>query len=193
MRTKFLTLAALLVAGAVRAEVVIDGNSGGTTASTAGASFQITFTNTTSNIALTTLQLFSASSGSDSISLSLVNGGTTVTTTASSTNGIFNFVDWLAISSGTSTLTVSDLDVARYYQTNPGSNNITADGTTYGFSSPSSTPITTGQFLNYQLSAVPEPGTMLLGGIAAAVGGAGAWWKRRKQRLAAAEAAATPV
>ena len=44
------------------------------------------------------------------------------------------------------------------------------------------------QFLNYQLSAVPEPGTMLLGGIAAACAVAGVWWK---QRRAAAEAAAT--
>ena len=50
----------------------------------------------------------------------------------------------------------------------------------------------TSGYLRYKLSAVhvPEPGTMLMGGIAAAVGGAGAWWK---QRLAAAEAAATPA
>ena len=29
--------------------------------------------------------------------------------------------------------------------------------------------------------AVPEPGTLLLGGIAAACGGGGVWWKRRKR------------
>jgi hypothetical protein len=31
-------------------------------------------------------------------------------------------------------------------------------------------------------SAVPEPGTLLLGGIAAACGGTGVWWKRRKRQ-----------
>jgi hypothetical protein len=32
-----------------------------------------------------------------------------------------------------------------------------------------------------QIVAVPEPGTLLLGGIAAACGGTGVWWKRRKK------------
>ena len=31
-------------------------------------------------------------------------------------------------------------------------------------------------------AAVPEPGTLLLGGIAACSGAAGAWWKRRKRK-----------
>ena len=35
--------------------------------------------------------------------------------------------------------------------------------------------------------SVPEPGTMLLGGIAAVSGGAGAWWKRRRKKAAAKE------
>ena len=29
-------------------------------------------------------------------------------------------------------------------------------------------------------SAVPEPGTLILGSIAAACGGGGVWWRRRK-------------
>lgn len=36
-------------------------------------------------------------------------------------------------------------------------------------------------------AAVPEPGTLILGGFAAAAGGAGAWWRRRKNRKATAE------
>lgn len=36
--------------------------------------------------------------------------------------------------------------------------------------------------------AVPEPGTLVLGGIAAACGGAGARWKRRRKSTGAAEA-----
>ncbi len=38
-----------------------------------------------------------------------------------------------------------------------------------------------GQF-QLNASAVPEPGTLLLGGIAAACGGTGVWWKRRKRQ-----------
>jgi len=34
----------------------------------------------------------------------------------------------------------------------------------------------------YGSTAVPEPGTLLLGGIAAACGGTGVWWKRRKRQ-----------
>jgi LPXTG-motif cell wall-anchored protein len=30
-------------------------------------------------------------------------------------------------------------------------------------------------------TAVPEPGTLLLGGIAALTGGGGVWWKRRRK------------
>jgi hypothetical protein len=43
----------------------------------------------------------------------------------------------------------------------------------------------------YSLSAaaVPEPGTLLLGGIAA-MGGAGGWWARRRKKAAAADAVA---
>ena len=38
--------------------------------------------------------------------------------------------------------------------------------------------------------AVPEPGTLLLGGIAAACGGGGLWWKRRKGIVVGGEQAA---
>lgn len=41
-------------------------------------------------------------------------------------------------------------------------------------------------YVRFQMygSAVPEPGTMLLGGFAAMAGGAGVWWKRRRKRAA---------
>jgi hypothetical protein len=37
-------------------------------------------------------------------------------------------------------------------------------------------------YARFQLYAVPEPGTLILGSLAAISGGAGAWWKRRKQK-----------
>ena len=38
-----------------------------------------------------------------------------------------------------------------------------------------------GQYELSATAAVPEPGTLLLGGIAAVTGGTGVWWKRRKK------------
>ncbi len=38
-----------------------------------------------------------------------------------------------------------------------------------------------------QIVAVPEPGTLLLGGLAAACGGGGVWWKRRKAKAVEGE------
>jgi hypothetical protein len=45
-------------------------------------------------------------------------------------------------------------------------------------------------FVRLDAAAVPEPGTLILGGIAAVSGGAGAWWRRRKNKKATAEQAA---
>jgi len=44
-------------------------------------------------------------------------------------------------------------------------------------------------YVRLEAAAVPEPGTLILGGIAAVSGSAGAWWRRRKNRKAAAEQA----
>jgi hypothetical protein len=38
------------------------------------------------------------------------------------------------------------------------------------------------------VTAVPEPGTLLLGGIAAACGGGGAWWRRKRHQASKATA-----
>ena len=43
------------------------------------------------------------------------------------------------------------------------------------------------------LSPVPEPGTLLLGGIAAACGGGGVWWKRRRRPVEKQPPAETPA
>ena len=39
----------------------------------------------------------------------------------------------------------------------------------------------------FQINAVPEPGTLLLGGIAAACGGGGVWWRRKRKAAPVAD------
>lgn len=75
------------------------------------------------------------------------------------------------------------------------------DGDTGGYNFPSSGTVTAGDlsgappfstnfYTQITAVAVPEPGTLILGGIAAVSGGAGAWWRRRKNRKSTAEQAA---
>lgn len=153
MRTKFLTLVALLVAGAVRADVVIENIE---LLPTRGAS---TLTETTAK----------------------------PTAAKSSDTGTFTFDRRPPLTSATNTITNSATAYrAKEYSTDAIVSASAADGFPKSPASSSSS-------YRYPLSDIPEPGTMLLGGIAGAVGGAGAWRKRRKQRLTAAEAAATPA
>ena len=195
MRTKFLTLVALLVAGAVRADVVIEhfSNSGSSGFST-GTGFTISFTNSGTSATLSSLRLFGGP-GDDvaSFILTRVSDGATYSENATGiAGGIFTFTGAIAsaeLTNSAYTLAITDLN-GTYNSTDNSSATTTG---IYGFSGASQTAIVSSNYLIYTVSAVPEPGTMLLGGIAAAVGGAGAWWKRRKQRLAAAEAAATPA
>lgn len=51
-------------------------------------------------------------------------------------------------------------------------------------------PFSNNMYTQLSAVAVPEPGTLILGGIAAVSGGAGAWWRRRKNRKSTAEQAA---
>jgi hypothetical protein len=49
---------------------------------------------------------------------------------------------------------------------------------------------TANEAVGFTTASVPEPGTLLLGGIAAACGGGGVWWKRRKGKAVEGEQAA---
>jgi len=190
MRTKFLTLVALLVAGAVRAEVVLEnlGPNEFLFPSTS-TSRTIFITSNGSGQTLTFLKLFGI--GNDTVRFS-INGGA-IATILSDDAGLFNLTTLTGSLTqiGTNTLDLLDL-AAGYQQSIANDSTATAFGNSIGISG-GSVDFHNSGYLRYELTAVPEPGTMLLGGIAAAVGGAGAWWKRRKQRRAAAEAAATPA
>ncbi len=197
MRAKFIALIAFLVAGVAQADVVIQNvqPSVGSGESAAGG-FIISFTNSGTSATLSSIQFFNSGGtnpGGDTATFALSNGSTiwTDVNLVSSSSYLFTFsnIAGVDLTSGNYTLAITNLASGYDYTLGTGTT-LGAAGTAYGFSSPNATPVSANQFLNYQLSAVPEPGTMLLGGIAAACGVAGVWWK---QRRAAAEAAATPA
>ena len=195
MRPQFITLIALLVAGVAQADVVIENVNAAVSFgdSTAGG-FTISFTNSGTSATLSSIQFFNTgptNPGPDTATFALSNGSTIWTdiNLVSSSSNLFTFsnIAGVNLASGNYTLAITNLAAGYDFSSSTGTT-LGAAGTAYGFSSPTATSVATGQFLKYQLSAVPEPGTMLLGGIAAACAVAGVWWK---QRRAAAEAAAT--
>ena len=52
---------------------------------------------------------------------------------------------------------------------------------------------TANEAVGFTTQSVPEPGTLLLGGIAAACGGGGVWWKRRRRPVENQLTAETPA
>lgn len=180
MRTKFLTLVALLLAGAAQADVVIE-NAGGSGGST-GNLFRIYWTQTATSAKLTSLKLFGGTAASTA-TFDLYRSGVGVGTNSISGTNNFEFYGDIAnaeLSAGNYMLLINNLSGSYDYNANASA---TFANAAYGFSSATQDPISGTQYLTYQLSAaVPEPGTMLLGGIAAACGGVGTWWKRRKRR-----------
>ena len=196
MRTKFFTLVALLVAGVVQADVVVIENAGVSGSSTAGGNFDISWTQTTS-AKLSSFKLFGHTGSDYEVQFNLFGysdpGRNTlvrfdnVFITGTNDSNDFSFastaISNTSLGAGYYLLRIIGLESGYFYNSN-------SNGTTpgdYGFSSATQTAVTGSEYLTYQLSAVPEPGTMLLGGIAAACGGAGAWWKRRKRPVLLAE------
>jgi hypothetical protein len=172
--------------------VVVIENAGGSGSSTAGR-FEISWTQTTT-VKLSSFKLFGYTGSAYNVTFELSRDGNFLgpADTVTGTNEfIFNvgigYISNNVLTAGNYLLRIKGPNIDGNEFLNAGYNyNSTPTNTTnsaYGFSNATQTAVSTGQFLTYQLSAVPEPGTMLLGGIAAACGGAGAWWKRRKRPL----------
>ena len=90
----------------------------------------------------------------------------TTTTLAKQTNGSFN-------------VSLGSLSVGQTVYVAVGNNGAAGSDTTE---------------INFQiLSTVPEPGTLLLGGIAAACGGGGVWWKRRRRPVVETKTEESPA
>ncbi len=194
----------LFLTGLTKAEVVYDNlNNGVTNLNENFGSFRqyaqrFTLTSSTSTLDYVILNLFQTSSstgGNFSVKIYdtvLTKPGAVVSTLANSVNinslggtasstwsmggginlgGTLNAGDyWVVVAS-------SVLDANFKWSIGPGTTSVfsaSTDGTTWA--NPSSAINLGGQI------SVPEPGTLLLGGIAAACGGTGVWWKRRKRQ-----------
>ena len=204
MRNYYLIVMAFFVGTVVRADVVLE-NYGGTDgtggAISSGSASSIAYTaGTTGSLESVTLRIYNSST-TTAMSVLLLNFGSTSAaanlnnvsgTRINGTGAALTYGDWqfslgsgLAVTSGVAGSLYFKLDItdgtANWATTN---NSVNVYG---GWTGGTTTLPASAQ---YSLSAVPEPGTMLLGGIAAAAGGAVAWWKRRKQRRDAAALAA---
>lgn len=85
------------------------------------------------------------------------------------------------------TNTVSSANAIYTQLGNPGTGTTSMNAISNGF--PSSSFLISGTVY----ATVPEPGTLLLGGIAAACGGGGVWWKRRRRPVEKQPPAETPA
>jgi hypothetical protein len=192
------------VASAAQADVVVIENANATSISSsiAGNHFDIAWTQATTSANLSSFKLFGYTGSAYNVQFELFrypsSGGFQYVSEIISGTNDFTFTGAISnasLTAGTCLLRITGLgdppvnpedprppdEIKAGYNFNSNPNGTTTGA--YGFSNATQTAVSTGQFLTYQLSAVPEPGTMLLGGIAAACGGAGAWWKRRKRPL----------
>ncbi len=133
-----------------------------------------------------------APTGPALISSSTINASTITNTatdyafsgfgTSSSLSASTNYMallTWSGIDFGT-----SNLEVALFLGAIPSSSTYE----NYNLASNGSANSTQQMYGTINVSAVPEPGTLLLGGIAAACGGGGAWWRRKRHQASKATA-----
>jgi hypothetical protein len=177
-----------VLSGLVNAEVVLSNNTSTTTnnINLNNASFTINFTPTS----VLTFEKFFLNIDNNfggtaltQVKLS-INGGADLTWNGSIAAGLDNqLIDFDISSLGQSTLSPTSL-VFQITGMTGGNTSQTAINT-------ANTQTVTGSWNNsysngsgvlFEITAVPEPGTLLLGGIAAACGGTGVWWKRRKRQ-----------
>ena len=201
-------VACLAIAGLSKADVVVLDNSS-LSGSNNSAEFKITFTaaqNFAAGQALSGIRVFSnktsaAGGGSPAQVLwELKNsGGTTlksdiISASVSGSSGAYIYDFTFAnitnegLSSGTVYQLYSSIDsVAQLWQQ---SSSATISNTSFITSASYNS---TANNYAFTLSAVPEPGTLLLGGIATCSGAAGAWWKRRKRKAIQSETTDQPA
>lgn len=194
MRTFIFGMMALLGTSAFSRADVVFSNTNVTGLSTDTAAFTLNFNVTTSGSSITAFKLFSTDQGtSKSVSFQLDSGTASVISANFLTDGYSFDLSTLAgannISSGSShTLALTAIGLT-YATTN--ASTIT-NNPVYGFynTSYAGSPSNVARF---EVVGVPEPGTLLLGGIAAITGSGGVWWKRRRKCAGNSAATETAV
>ena len=196
MRPYFSALIGMLLINSLRAEVVLT-NYGGTDGvgqalSISNASSIAYFSGFAGNFTNVKLKIFnddslaitaiSLSFGLTSAANDLSNVSVSTNITGSSFADVdFNLGSGLTFANGSTgnlyfkLVSVTGGGIANWAST---TNSVNAN---LGWTGGATTRPTNGQYELSATAAVPEPGTLLLGGIAALTGGTGVWWKRRKK------------
>jgi hypothetical protein len=211
MRNFVLGLAACLAfAGFSKADVVAFYNIATTSTSSSSSDIRIAFT-AQAGASVSGFKLFATQNNSTTTKLSaqfIVDNGVGFKTITSNTkaDGAFFFDLTGAGWSGTGLQNLSansyGLDITSFAVAEQ-----SASGGTTAYDTTSNSSITLNSGLGFTSAAyfggstnarfevytVPEPGTLLLGGIAACSGAAGAWWKRRKRKTTQPETADQPA
>ena len=195
MRGMLLGLALVMGAGVspIKAEVLVLGALAdtGNNSIANSSTFKIDFTNNSALPYLNSIFLkASNASNYGNFTFSIVEGGSTIRATDTigldfSTGGTgktFNFTNIAAYA------TNSGVNYSLWMSNTSGSSKDFVAGTAAGFAATNWTialdnsqlGVTT-KSIEFAVNAVPEPGTLLLGGIAAACGGGGVWWRRKRK------------
>lgn len=218
MRALWITLALCLIPGMSRADVVVYEQStfnSGILINNVSSSYGQAFTNTAGNVAVKSVTFYfaqqaGATSGNLSVSIYATDGssgsytptGTAVVTSDSRafTTGanLFNFSSATTLGANSTYVAVLNLSSLNLSSTNSfnveinplsGSQYATSNGVFYNANDQTPAWVAQAYQIRGSIVMVPEPGTLLLGGIAATCGGGGVWWRRR--RLNAKQPAAT--
>ena len=197
MRSYFLALMGMLLVSCLHAEVVLTnyGNTTGFGSSLSSSESSIAWTSGYSgNFTSVKLRIYNSSLIANLSSLSLdfglASGSFTLTNVAGTGVSISqqNFGD-VTFDLGTSLAFTSSESGSLYFRLNSQTFNASANWAnstdpvriSSGWTGGATTGPTSGEFQLSATAAVPEPGTLLLGGIAALTGGTGVWWKCRKK------------